>query len=104
MADKTVQAPAMGCREWVMLLALGVLWGGSFFFFKLLVAALPPFTIVFGRAGLAAVFLNLWLALRRDFLPASPLLWADFIVMGVLNNVIPFSLIVFGEVRISSGL
>lgn len=99
-----MQAPVMGCREWVMLLALAVLWGGSFFFFKRLVAALPPFTIVLGRVGLAAVILNLWLALRRDFLPASPLLLADFIVMGVLNNVIPFSLIVFGEARISSGL
>lgn len=48
--------------------------------------------------------LNLWLWLRRDFMPASPRLWADFIVMGVLNNVVPFSLIVFGEMRISSGL
>jgi drug/metabolite transporter (DMT)-like permease len=37
-------------------------------------------------------------------MPASPRLWADFIVMGVLNNVVPFSLIVFGEARISSGL
>ncbi len=104
MAGQTAPAPVMGCREWVMLLALAALWGGSFFFFKVLVAELPPFTVVLGRVGLAAVMLNLWLGLRRDFMPASPRLWADFIVMGVLNNVIPFSLIVFGETRISSGL
>lgn len=104
MADRIAPAPAMGGREWVMLLALAALWGGSFFFFKVLVATLPPFTVVLGRVGLAAVILNLWLGLRRDFMPTSPRLWADFIVMGVLNNVIPFSLIVFGETRISSGL
>jgi drug/metabolite transporter (DMT)-like permease len=104
MAGNTAPALAMGGREWVMLLALAALWGGSFFFFKVLVAELPPFTVVLGRVGLAAVILNLWLALRRDFMPACPRLWTDFIVMGVLNNVIPFSLIVFGETRISSGL
>ena len=106
MVERTAPAPApaMGYREWVMLLALAVLWGGSFFFFKVLLAELPPFTVVLGRVGLAAVILNLWLGLRRDFMPTSPRLWADFIVIGVLNNVVPFSLIVFGETRISSGL
>lgn len=104
MAGNTTPVAAMGAREWIMLLALAALWGGSFFFFKVLVAELPPLTVVLGRVGLAAVILNLWLALRRDFMPTSPWLWTDFIVMGVLNNVVPFSLIVFGETRISSGL
>ena len=94
----------MGGTEWVLLLILSGLWGGSFFFFKVLVAELPPFTVVLGRVGIAAVVLNLWLALRRDFVPASPRLWGAFITMGLLNNVVPFSLIVFGETRISSGL
>ncbi|MDQ2744514.1 MAG: DMT family transporter, partial [Chloroflexota bacterium] len=63
-----------------------------------------PFTVVLGRVGIAAVILNLWLLLRRDFMPASPRLWFSFIIMGLLNNVIPFSLIAFGETRISSGV
>lgn len=104
MADKAAPAPTMGCREWGMLLILAVLWGGSFFFYKVLVTELPPFTVVLGRVGLAAVVLNLWLGVRRDLMPAAPRLWAGFIIMGLLNNVIPFSLIVFGETRISSGL
>ncbi len=102
--DKTAPAPMMKLHEWSMLLALAVLWGGSFFFFKILVAELPPFTVVLGRVGLAAVILNMWLMLRRDPMPASPQLWASFTAMGLLNNVIPFSLIVFGETRISSGV
>ncbi len=94
----------MNGREWTMLLALSVLWGGSFFFFKVLVAELPPFSVVLGRVGLAAIILNVWLVLRRDFIRASPRLWAQFTFMGLLNNVVPFSLIVFGETRVSSGL
>lgn len=39
-------APAMGGREWAMLLALAVLWGGSFFFNGVAVRELPSFTLV----------------------------------------------------------
>ena len=104
MAARAPAGPTMGGREWVMLLILAVLWGGSFFFFKVLVAELPPLTVVLGRVGLAAIILNLWLVARRDFMPASARLWGRFAVMGVLNNVVPFTLIAFGETRISSGL
>ena len=94
----------MGGREWALLLALSALWGGSFFFFKVLVNELPPFTVVLGRVGLAALALNILLLVRRDPIPTSPVLWRSFLVMGLLNNVVPFTLIVFGETRISSGL
>lgn len=97
-------APVMGGREWGMLLSLATLWGGSFFFFKVLVVALPPFTVVLARVGLSALILNAWLALRHDGIPTSPRTWGAFVVMGLLNNVIPFTLIAFGEIRISSGL
>jgi drug/metabolite transporter (DMT)-like permease len=86
-----------------MLLVLSALWGGSFFFFKVLVAELPPFTVVLGRVGFAAIALNLLLLAQRDFMPRGAI-WRSFAVMGLLNNVIPFTLIVFGETRISSGL
>lgn len=62
---------AMGRREWVMLVSLAAIWGGSFFFFKIMLAALPPFTVFLGRVGLAAVIMNLWLWLRHDYMPAS---------------------------------
>ena len=98
------KALVMGAREWILLLVLSALWGCSFFFFKVLVAELPPFTIVLGRVGLAALLLNLFLAIGRDPMPRSPRLWGSFIVMGILNNVVPFTLIVWGETRVSSGL
>ena len=101
MSDRPLQ---MGTREWALLVGLSILWGGSFFFFKVLVATLPPFTVVLGRVGIAAIALNLFLLVRRDPMPTSPRLWGAFAVMGLLNNVVPFTLIVFGETRISSGL
>jgi drug/metabolite transporter (DMT)-like permease len=94
----------MGGAEWGLLLLVSVLWGGSFFFFKVLVAEFPPFTVVLGRVGLAALALNAYLLVRRDPMPASPRVWGAFLVIGLLNNVIPFTLIVYGETRVSSGL
>ncbi len=94
----------MGTREWLLLLVLSGLWGCSFFFFKVLVAELPPFTVVFGRVALAALLLNGLLLLRRDPMPASLRLWGSFAVLGLLNNVVPFTLIAWGELHITSGL
>jgi drug/metabolite transporter (DMT)-like permease len=97
------QSRSMTGAEWTMLVTLSALWGSSFFFFKVLVAQIPPFTVVLGRVGLAAIILNVFLVLRGKAMTAR-LPWGQFIVMGILNNVIPFSLIAWGETRVSSGL
>jgi drug/metabolite transporter (DMT)-like permease len=97
-------APTMGAREWSLLVLLSVLWGVSFYFFKVLLAELPTLTIVLGRVGLAALLMNLLILLKGNSMPASPRLWGAFFVMGLLNNVVPFILIVWSETRISSGL
>ena len=94
----------MGGAEWGMLGLLSLVWGGSFFFYKVLVQALPPFTVVLGRMTIAALALNLWLLARRERLPLDPKLWAGLIVAGVLNNALPFSCFAFSELRITSGL
>jgi drug/metabolite transporter (DMT)-like permease len=94
----------MGRREWAMLIALSVLWGGSFFFNALALKELPPFTIVFLRVGLAALILNAALPLLRLRLPSDPNIWAAFIGMGLLNNAVPFTLFVWGQTHIASGL
>jgi drug/metabolite transporter (DMT)-like permease len=94
----------MGVREWLLLLLLSVLWGGSFFFFKVLVAELPTLTIVFTRVLLAGVVLHLVMLARRQTTPSSAKLWRAFFVMGFLNNVLPFVMLVWAETKISSGL
>jgi drug/metabolite transporter (DMT)-like permease len=95
---------AMGPAEWLLLVALSVLWGGSFFFAEVALAELPPFTVVLGRVSLAALALLLMVLASGQRLPRSPRLWGAFVVMGGLNNLIPFSLIVWGQTAIASGL
>ena len=94
----------MGPLEWTLLLVLSVLWGGSFFFVGVAVKALPPFTIVALRVGLAAIALNIIVRATGMRMPTDPKLWGAFIGMGLLNNMIPFSLIVWGQTHIASGL
>lgn len=100
----TTSSPNMRAAEWGLLLLLSVLWGGSFFFFKIMVGAWPPLTVVFARVALAALVLNLVLALLSTHLGRFSAHWPAFAVMGLINNVVPFTLIVFGETRITSGL
>lgn len=99
-----VQAKVMGAQEWGMLIMLSLLWGGSFFFIGIAVKALPPFTIVALRVSLAAVALLVFLRLAGLSMPRDPRVWLAFFGMGLLNNLIPFSLIVWGQTHIASGL
>jgi drug/metabolite transporter (DMT)-like permease len=95
---------AMGPTEWLLLGALSVLWGGSFLFGKMALAELPPLTIVLARVGLAGSALWLAVIVRRQQVPRGRALWLAFLAMGLINNLVPFSLIMWGQVRIGSGL
>ncbi|MCH6587028.1 MAG: ATP phosphoribosyltransferase regulatory subunit, partial [Proteobacteria bacterium] len=94
----------MAGRDWLLLVTLSVLWGGSFFFSEVALGELGPFTVVLGRVGIAAVALVAFVYLSGRRMPGAPGLWGAFLVMGALNNLIPFSLIVWGQVTIDSGL
>jgi len=94
----------MSARNWGLLLLLALLWGSSFFFYKVLVAALPPVTVVLGRLALAAIAMHLWLAAQGQSIPMSGKLWLRFLLLGFLNCSLPFVLIAWAELRISSGL
>ncbi len=94
----------MSAKDWSMLLLLSFLWGGSFFFIGIAVSELPPLTIVTLRVGLAAAVLWTFLLVTGGEAPKSLKLWGTFFVLGLLNNVIPFSLIVWGQTHIASGL
>ena len=88
-------------EAWALLLALSLPWGGAFLLFRVLGQELPTFTIVLGRCGLAVPALYLLLRLRGQRLDIP---WGQFLVMGLLNNVIPFALFAWAEPRVTSGL
>jgi drug/metabolite transporter (DMT)-like permease len=97
-------APTMGRLEWAMLLTLALFWGGSFFFNGVALRELPTFILVWLRVSVATVALHLVLKLLGQKIPGQRRVWVTFFGMGLLNNVLPFLLIVWGQHRIPSGL
>jgi len=91
-------------HDYALLVALGAVWGSSFLLIKLAVATIPPVTVATGRIAVGALALVLIVAARRQPWPRAPRTWLLLAIMGVIGNVIPFSLINWGEVRIDSGL
>ncbi len=94
----------MGPTEWLLLVALSILWGCSFFFNKLTVAEWPPFAVVQVRVGLAALALLLVVRITGQSMNVGRSTWLAFFGMGILNNLIPFSLFLWGQQQIASGL
>ena len=94
----------MSGSDWGMLLVLSLLWGGSFYFVEIAIAELPPLSLVFLRAVLAAIVLWSVVACIPARLPRGPGTLLNFTVSGLMNFAIPFCLIVWGQIHITSGL
>jgi drug/metabolite transporter (DMT)-like permease len=91
-------------RDWSLLAVLSVLWGGSFFFNGVVLRELPPLTVVLLRVALAAMILLPVLRVYRIRFPVGLSGWKPFFAIALLNNILPFSLIVTGQTYIPSGL
>ncbi len=87
-----------------LLLGLGMVWGGSFFFAEVALREVPPLTIVLHRVFWAVPALLFVVWLQGITVPRSAKVWLCYLVMGALNNAIPFSLIFWGQTHIESGL
>jgi drug/metabolite transporter (DMT)-like permease len=87
-------------RDWILLLTLSLLWGGSFFFVEVALQGLPPLSVVWGRVALAAVILAFVL---RGHWPRRAA-WPALLVMGFLNNAVPFTLFAVAQGQITGSL
>ncbi|MGK7652520.1 DMT family transporter [Roseovarius sp. B08] len=97
-------SPSISSVSAFMLLALAAVWGGSFFFAEIALAEVPPLTITLHRVVWAVPIL--WVVVRTLGLrlPREPRVWGAYLVMGALNNAIPFSMIFWAQVELQSGL
>ena len=95
---------SMKPSEWAMLVLLSIFWGGSFFFVEIALRGFQPFALVFLRVTIAALILLVVVYIRGQRMPTSLKTWGAYVVMGTLNNTIPFCLIVWGQTRIDSGV
>jgi drug/metabolite transporter (DMT)-like permease len=91
-------------RAWTELLLLALLWGGSFLAIRTALDEVPVFTSVAHRVGWAALALWAVVAARGLAVPRQPRVWAAFLVMGLLNNVLPFTLMAWGQLHVETGL
>ena len=98
------QTPTIDLTAALLLLALATVWGGSFFFAEVALREVPPLTIVLHRVFWAVPVLALVVWWQGIEIPKTIQAWICYLVMGALNNAIPFSLIFWGQTSISSGL
>ena len=91
-------------RAWAELLLLSLIWGASFLSIRIALDEIGPLTAVAHRTGWAMLILWAYILLRRFAVPTDLRVWAAFLVMGFLNNVIPFSLMAWGQLHIETGL
>ena len=94
----------MTSLTWGLLLLLGLIWGGSFFFARIAVQHIPPFSLVFLRLSLAALALHIYIAGRFDLYATLRARWPQFLLLGLINNAIPHTLIFMGQTQIGAGL
>ncbi len=94
----------MRARNLLLLLTLSVLWGPSFLFIKVAVAEIPPFTLILGRVGIAAVLLYVMLRLQKGKLPPPGRIWIFIAIVALFHNSFPFVLLSWAEQHIDSAL
>lgn len=97
-------ANEMNALTWTLLLLLGLIWGGSFFFARIAVHDIPPFTLVFLRLSIAALALHIYIRGRFGIYGLLRSHWRQFLLLGLLNNAIPHAMIFLGETEIGAGL
>jgi len=103
-APFTLSSPTLSSRAWVELILLSFIWGGSFLAVRIALDEIPFVTTVAFRVGIAALVLWVYVAIRRLPVPRDPKIWGALLMMGLLNNVLPFSLMAWGQLHIETGL
>ena len=94
----------MSSRSWLLLLSLAFIWGASFYFIEIGLIYLDPSWLVSVRLLFGALPLALWLLFQQKTLPIKLRFWTSVMVMGVLNNFLPFNFIAFGQLYVTGGM
>ena len=99
-----VTQKTMSPFSWALLILLAAIWGGSFYWVEIALREIGPVTIVAFRVTMAVPALWIILKVLGHPIPKTTKDWLRMLGMGFLNNVIPFSLIVWGQQFIKGGL
>jgi drug/metabolite transporter (DMT)-like permease len=94
----------MSATDWALLIALSVLWGGSFYFAKIAVLEIPPLMLAFVRVLVAALALAAVAGALGLPFPRDRWTWWNFTIMAAFNNALPFTVMFWGQIYIPVGL
>mgnify|MGYP003950091701 FL=1 len=91
-------------KDWFLVILLGVFWGASFLFVEILLEYVTPFVVVYLRVAIASALLLIYILIRNIKFQFSRGDLFNLFVMGLLNNILPFLLIAYGQQSITGGL
>ncbi len=90
-------------RDWSGVIALGLIWGGTFMVVSMALEGYGPITVATARTTLGAVMLLALMGLsgRRIPNPTPGLAWS-VILIGILSTALPFVLLSWGQQYVPS--
>lgn len=94
----------MKLHYWALIIFLGALWGCSFLFNAILIRELGPLWVSAGRVTIGALGCWAYFIAMRKKLPNDPKVYAQLLVLGLMNYAIPFALFPYAEKTLASGL
>lgn len=86
------------------VLLLAFIWGWSFLLIKVALRAMTPGMVAFGRIVVGLVVIAVVVRARGLRMPRDLRMWRHFAVMGLIYAALPFTLLAWGEERITSAL
>jgi len=97
-------AATVSLKHWGLILLLGSIWGGSFFFARVAVAEIAPLTLVMFRVTLAAIALQCWLLIAGPSFRLALPMAGSFFILALINSILPWTLMFLGQTEIGAGL
>ena len=94
----------MTFKDWLLLIAISFMWGGSFFFNSVLIEAVGPWTLTAGRVSIGALGVWAYILVSGRQIPGDPGLWAFLLLLGTVTYALPFTAIAWGQIQITGSL
>jgi len=89
--------------DYTLLILLSAIWGSAFVGIEYALTGFDPFFIAFLRIFFASLFLYSIIYFKKLPFPKDFKTWRMLILLGLLNNAMPFYLISWGQQYISAG-
>jgi Permeases of the drug/metabolite transporter (DMT) superfamily len=91
-------------RYWLLIILLGAVWGCSFLFNAVLIREISPLWVSAGRVAIGAAICWVYFFAMRKRLPSGVGVYAQLLVLGILNYAIPFALFPYAEMTVASSI